>query len=60
MRIITWLSKILFGDEEVKKCDNIMLKSRDLGDGKYEVSGIIFYADSHIEAIRKYRTASDE
>jgi hypothetical protein len=36
------------------------LKSRDLGDGKYEVCGIEFYADSHAEALRKYRRAKKE
>ena len=36
-----------------------MLKSRDLGNGKYEVGGVIFFADSHPEAIRKYRRAKD-
>ena len=33
----------------------MMLKSRDLGNGKYEVGGVIMYADSHAEAIWKYR-----
>lgn len=32
----------------------IMLHSKDLGNGRYEVCGVIFYAESHIEAIRKY------
>jgi len=35
----------------------MMLKSRDIGDGKYEVSGVIMYAENHASAIRKYRRA---
>ena len=38
-----------------RKAEPLMLKSRDMGDGKYEVSGVVFYADSHAEACRKYR-----
>jgi len=41
------------------KDHKMMLKSRDLGNGKYEVGGVIFFADSHPEAIRKYRRAKD-
>lgn len=36
---------------------NMMLKSRDMGNGKFEVCGVVFYADSHTEALRKYRRA---
>ena len=39
------------------KDEKMFLKSRDLGNGKYEVNGVIFYADSHAESIRKYRRA---
>ena len=35
--------------------DKMMLKSKDLGNGKYEVGGVVFYADSHAEACRKYK-----
>ena len=38
-----------------KKTENVMLRSRHMGDGKYEVGGVVFYADTHAEAIRKYR-----
>jgi len=41
------------------KDHEMFLKSRDLGSGKYEVNGVIFYADSHAEAIRKYRRGKD-
>jgi len=30
------------------------LRSKDLGQGRYEVEGVIFYANSHPEALRKY------
>lgn len=32
----------------------IKLHSKDLGDGRFEVEGVIFYCVSHTEAIRKY------
>lgn len=32
----------------------IKLHSKDLGEGKYEVEGVVFYAESHGEALRKY------
>lgn len=32
----------------------LMLFSRDLGNGRYEVNGVIFYAKSHADAIGKY------
>ena len=44
----------------LEKTDKLLLKSRCIKKGKYEVSGIIFDADSHEEAIRKYRRARDE
>ena len=34
--------------------DKMTIKSRDLGGGRYEVCGVIFYAKSHIKAIRKW------
>ena len=38
----------------------LAIKSKDLGGGKYEVEGVIFYCDSHLEAIRKYIRAKNE
>ena len=38
--------------------DKIMLTSKCKGDGKFEVGGVTFYADSHAEALRKYSRAS--
>ena len=46
--------------KNTNKDHKMMLKSRDLGNGKYEVGGVVFHADSHPEAIRKYRRAKDE
>jgi len=46
--------------DETELPHNMMVNSRDLGDGKYEVSGVIFYADSHACAIRKYRRSENE
>ena len=49
--------KTMFKRKPKKEC-KMILKSRDMGDGKYEVDGIVFYADSHAEAIRKFRRAN--
>ena len=45
----------LMGKKNTTEDTKMALKSRDLGDGKYEVNGVIMYADSHPEAILKYR-----
>ncbi len=33
---------------------SIKLRSKDLGGGKYEVEGVVLYAESHAIALRKY------
>jgi len=43
-----------------KNTDKMLLKSRDMGNGKYEVNGIVFYAESHAESILKYRRAHEQ
>ena len=40
--------------------DKMLLKSRCVCEGKYEVGGVTFYADTHAEAVRKYRRARNE
>jgi len=40
--------------------DKMKIRSKDLGNGKFNVEGIIFYADTMIEAIRKYLRAKKE
>lgn len=32
----------------------MQIRSKDKGNGRYEVNGVIFYAKSHAEALRKY------
>jgi len=54
------MNKVMKPKNTVDTDHKMMLKSRDLGNGKYEVGGVIFHADSHPEAIRKYRRAKDE
>ena len=39
--------------------DKMTIKSRDLGGGKYEVCGVIFYAKSHLKAIQKWLRKKD-
>ena len=36
------------------------IKSETLADGKYLVEGVVIYADTHAEAIRKWRRAKKE
>jgi hypothetical protein len=58
---MNYLERVMNKIMKPKPLDNdhkMMLKSRDLGDGKYEVGGVVFFADTHAEAIRKYRRAS--
>jgi hypothetical protein len=40
--------------------DKMMLRSRDLGNGMYQVCGVNVTATSHAEALRKYRRALKE
>ena len=46
--------------KKVDNNDKMILKSRCIRKGKYEILGVIFDAESHEEAIRKYRRARDE
>ena len=32
----------------------LKIESRDIGGGRYEVEGVIMYAETHAHAIRKY------
>lgn len=52
--VIRWIRKKKTKVVEVEE-KKMMLKSRDMGNGKFEVQGIVFYADNHNEALRKYR-----
>jgi hypothetical protein len=52
---MNWLERLVNGMVKEESKDKMLLKSRDMGNGKYEVGGIVFYADSHQEALRKYR-----
>ena len=54
---MNWLERLI--NKTAKEDNKMLLKSRDMGSGKYEVGGIVFYADSHQEALRKYRRAKD-
>lgn len=46
-----------FGEKSKRENINhkMLLKSRDLGNGRYEVAGVIVYAKSHAEAVADYR-----
>ena len=57
---MNWLERLVNGMVKEESKDKILLKSRDMGNGKYEVGGIVFYADSHASAIHKYRRAKKE
>ncbi len=48
-----WLTK-----KKEKPNPKMMLNSRDMGGGKFEVNGVVFYADSHSEALKKYTKGS--
>ena len=57
---MNWLERLVNGMVKEESKDKMLLKSRDMGNGKYEVGGIVFYADSHSEALRKYRRAGKD
>ncbi len=48
----------LFGGNPKEEEAKMYLKSRFVSEGKYEVNGVIFYADTHNEALNKYRKAN--
>ena len=50
----------MFKKKKIKKDLPLLLKSRDMGAGKFEVNGVVFYCDSHAEALRKYRRGESE
>lgn len=35
--------------------NNMMLNSKDLGHGRYQICGVVIQAESHVQAINKYR-----
>ncbi len=43
-----------------KDIDKISIHSRCISKGRYEVNGVIIYADTMSESIRKYIRAKDE
>ena len=55
---MNWLERLV--NKTAEEDNKMLLKSRDMGNGKYEVGGIVFYADSHQEALRKYRRAGKD
>ena len=38
----------------------MMIHSKDKGNGRYEVNGVMFYAKTHAEALRKYLRVKKE
>ena len=38
----------------------MLLKSRDLGNGSYEINGVVIPAESHEAALMKYRRAKND
>jgi len=54
-RLLRWGRNKIFPKVDKCKDMDMMLRSRFISKGKYEVAGVIFYADTHAEAIRKYR-----
>ena len=57
--VIKMIKKIFKRDIE-DDTFKMVLKSRCVKDGMYEVNGVIFYADTHTEALKKYRRAKEE
>ena len=57
---MNYLERIMNKIMKQKNTDKMLLKSRDMGNGKYEVNGIVFYAESHAESILKYRRAHEQ
>lgn len=56
MKFMKWIDDLLLG----KKPEMKIVKSRDLGNGWYEVDGLKFKAESHAHAINIYRKACGE
>ena len=53
-----WVKTLFYVKEEINF--KMVLKSRDMGNGKYEVGGVVFNANSHAHALKKYRRALKE
>lgn len=52
-----WQAAIDFFIPKEEIDHKMILKSRDMGEGKFSVNGVIFYCDSHTEALNRYRRA---
>ena len=58
--IVVYVRRIKDLKDAIDTNSKMILKSRCIEEGKYEVGGVIFYADTHAEALNKYRRAHKE
>lgn len=56
LRKIGWFGKE--AKDKKRESQKMALKSRNMGNGRFEVNGVVFYADTHNEALEKYRKAN--